>query len=147
MRCHGVFKDTQQSTFYSWCLPSFLRNPVVRGRNLTVLGIKDIGTAPPGLAGGSNSRMDKFMKEAGNYATRQKLLIVGNVGASTFVPWIERHAHKLGLTGCVCRESARCVEVEAEGCEDMLDAMEVGCLLGPAEVWVESVSRVRLTNR
>lgn len=86
------------------------------------------------------------MKEAGRYATREKLMIVGNVGASTFVPWIERHAYKLGLTGLVCRESARCLEVEVEGFDDMLDAMEVGCLLGPAEVWVESVTRVRLTN-
>jgi hypothetical protein len=38
------------------------------------------------------------------------------------------------------------VEVEADGLEEMLDALEVGCLLGPAEVWVERVSRVRLSN-
>jgi acylphosphatase len=86
------------------------------------------------------------MKESSRNATRARLVIVGNVGASTFVPWIERHAYKLGLTGLVCRGSATCLEVEAEGLEDMFDAMEVGCLLGPAEVWVESVSRVRLTN-
>jgi hypothetical protein len=47
----------------------------------------------------------------------------------------------------VCRASATCVEVEAEGFEDMLDALGVGCLLGPAEVWVESVNRVHLANR
>ena len=90
--------------------------------------------------------MNRFVEEASKYTTRARLVIVGNVGASTFVPWIERHASKLGLTGLVCRGSARCLEVEADGLEDMLDALEVGCLLGPAEVWVESVSRVRLTN-
>ena len=86
------------------------------------------------------------MEEFGRYVTRQKLVIVGDVGASSFVPWIERHGFKLGLKHIVCRGSACCVEVEAEGLEEMLDAMEVGCLLGPAEVWVESVTRVRLTN-
>jgi acylphosphatase len=80
-------------------------------------------------------------------ATREKYVIEGDVGASTFVPWIERHGFKLGLKHVVCRGAAGRVEVEAEGFEEMLDALEVGCLLGPAEVWVESISRVRLTNR
>lgn len=86
------------------------------------------------------------MKELSKYTSRQKLVISGDVGASSFIPWIRRHGFKLGLTDIVCRVSVGCVEVEAEGLEEMLDAMEVGCLLGPAEVWVEQVSRVRLTN-
>jgi acylphosphatase len=86
------------------------------------------------------------MQETDKNNTRERLVIVGNVGSPTFVPWIERHASKLGLTGLVCRGSARCMEVEADGLEEMLDALEVGCLLGPAEVWVERVSRVRLSN-
>lgn len=86
------------------------------------------------------------MKQRGNLVMRQRLVIEGDVGASSFLPWIERHARKLGLTGLVCRGSASRLEVEAEGFEEMLDALEVGCLLGPAEVWVESISRSRLIN-
>lgn len=82
------------------------------------------------------------MTSAARNVRHAKWLITGNVGATCFVPWIQRHARKLGLTQVVCRESANGVEVEAEGLAEMLDAMEVACLLGPAEVWVESVSRV-----
>lgn len=86
------------------------------------------------------------MENTCEQVTRQKLVISGNVMAHIFVPWIERHARKLGLSGVVCRGSATCLEVEAEGFEDMLDALEVGCLLGPAEVWVDSISRASMTN-
>lgn len=86
------------------------------------------------------------MKEPFEKSSRQRLVISGNVDASSFIPWIERHGNKLGLTEIVCRRSAGCVEVEARGLEEMLDAMAVGCLLGPTEVWVESISRTWLTN-
>jgi acylphosphatase len=84
--------------------------------------------------------------EIDHKASRQRLVISGNVEAPLFIPWIERHGSKLGLTHIVCRQGLGCIEMEAEGIEEMLDAMEVGCLLGPAEVWVESINRTRLTN-
>ena len=86
------------------------------------------------------------MKGFDHITSRQRLVISGKVEASTFIPWIERHGSKLGLTHIVCRKGPGSIEVEAEGIEEMLDAMEVGCLLGPAEVWVESISRIPLTK-
>ncbi|EEX13930.1 conserved hypothetical protein [Citreicella sp. SE45] len=36
------------------------------------------------------------------------------------------------------------MEIEVEGPPALLDAMEMGCLLGPIEVWVESIVRERV---
>lgn len=76
-----------------------------------------------------------------NFSRHEKFVIIGDVGAPSFVPWIKRHAGKLGLTDVVCQTSDMRVEFEACGPVEMMDAMVVGCLLGPIDVWVEEIQR------
>ncbi|MEM6890653.1 MAG: acylphosphatase [Pseudomonadota bacterium] len=73
---------------------------------------------------------------------RQSLVIRGNLASPSFLPWIERHSCRLGLTLRQIQASAATVEIEVEGQRDLIDALEVGCLLGPFDVWVASIERV-----
>ena len=68
--------------------------------------------------------------------------IRGDVGAGVFAGWIDRHAARLGLRARVLSQRADCVEVQVSGAPELLDAMEMGCLLGPREVWVDEIVRV-----
>jgi acylphosphatase len=68
--------------------------------------------------------------------------IRGDVGDAHFVPWINRHAARLGLEGRVLGQSRTCVEVILTGPPELLDAMALGCSLGPREVWVDGIERV-----
>ena len=70
--------------------------------------------------------------------------IMGDVGSPVFALWIARHAARLGLLGRVLVQGAAEVEVVLSGPPDLLDAMELGCSLGPREVWVERIERVVL---
>lgn len=76
----------------------------------------------------------------------ERFTIEGEVGAAVFPVWIERHARRLGLSGHVATVSPHLVELLVEGPEPLLDAMEMGCLLGPIDVWVDSIRREPLTN-
>ena len=67
--------------------------------------------------------------------------ILGNVGAVQFPGWIVTHAAKLGLTGGITSHSDACVEMRYSGPPDLLDALAVGCSLGPQEVWVDRIDR------
>lgn len=68
--------------------------------------------------------------------------IQGEVGAGSFVPWITRHAARLGLGLRVLGQSPARVEVILTGPPDLLDAMALGCSLGPQEVWVDKIDRL-----
>jgi acylphosphatase len=68
--------------------------------------------------------------------------IRGLVGAASFAPWITRHAARLGLHGRILRQSPTCVVVVLSGPLDLLDAMALGCSLGPQEVWVDDIERL-----
>ena len=66
----------------------------------------------------------------------------GDVNKPDFLHWICHRANRLGLDGWVREDvSARTIEVLASGPEEMLDAMELGCSLGPITVWVEEIER------
>jgi acylphosphatase len=69
------------------------------------------------------------------------LSIVGNVGAPAFATWITRHAARLGLEGRVLSQADGRVELIVQGPPDLLDAMVLGCSLGPQEVWVDRIDR------
>lgn len=84
------------------------------------------------------------MRQAPRADTAEKFIILGDVGAAPFLPWIERHARRLGLRGHIARVSAGRIEVELSSPPDLIDAMEMGCSLGPMEVWVESIQRMPL---
>ncbi len=68
--------------------------------------------------------------------------VLGDVGAAQFAGWITVHAAKLGLTGGILSQSAACVEMRFSGPPDLLDALVLGCSLGPREVWVDRIDRL-----
>lgn len=74
-------------------------------------------------------------------AAHERLTIRGSLDADSLAPWIIRHAARLGLQGDIRHADARQVEVDITGPVDMIDAMEMGCLLGPIDVWVDSIER------
>lgn len=75
----------------------------------------------------------------------QHFRIQGDVGAPVFAVWIARHARKLGLRGAVLAQSAGQLDLIASGPPDLLDALSLGCSLGPQEVWVDQIDRTAAT--
>ena len=71
----------------------------------------------------------------------QSFAILGDVGAPIFATWIARHARRLGLRGAILRHETGRIEMVVTGLPDLLDAMALGCSLGPQEVWVERIDR------
>ncbi|MBS1183163.1 MAG: acylphosphatase-like protein [Proteobacteria bacterium] len=74
-------------------------------------------------------------------AARERLTIRGRLGADSFLPWVMRHAARLGLAGDIRHADAGRVDIDLRGPVDLIDAMEMGCLLGPIDVWVETIDR------
>ena len=81
------------------------------------------------------------MTAGGAAVTREHFYIHGRVGHPVFAIWIGRHAARLGLSGRVVRQGETVVEVDLAGPPELLDAMELGCSLGPREVWVDRIER------
>ena len=73
--------------------------------------------------------------------TSEHFRITGDVGAPGFAAWITRHARKLGLRGGVLTQDAGHLDLIASGPPDLLDALSLGCSLGPQEVWVDKIER------
>ena len=76
----------------------------------------------------------------------ERFTIVGDLEAACFVPWIRRHAAKLGLSPTIAYTSSRRIEIEVAGPEELMDMMEMGCSLGPIEVWVERIVRTAISG-
>ncbi|MBW9113818.1 acylphosphatase [Rhizobium cauense] len=72
---------------------------------------------------------------------QERITILGDLDAASFIPWIQRHAAKLGLSQAISRTSADRIELEVEGPAELIDMMEMGCSLGPIDVWVEAIER------
>ena len=72
---------------------------------------------------------------------RERMTILGDLGAQTFLPWIGRHAAKLGLTQAIAHAGPDRVELEIAGPPELIDMLEIGCSLGPIDVWVETIHR------
>ncbi|WP_246689002.1 acylphosphatase [Mesorhizobium sp. WSM4310] len=69
------------------------------------------------------------------------MTILGDVDAVSFVPWIRRHAAKLGLVQTISSTSTGRIELDVAGPVELIDMMEMGCSLGPIDVWVEAIHR------
>lgn len=67
--------------------------------------------------------------------------ILGRVGARSFGPWILRHAGRLGLGVRLGPQNDQRLTLEVCGPPDLIDALELGCSLGPIEVWVDRIER------
>lgn len=72
---------------------------------------------------------------------RERMTILGDLDAETFVPWIRRHAAKLGVSQVIAHTGPDRIELDLAGPADLIDMMEVGCSLGPIDVWVETIDR------
>ena len=72
---------------------------------------------------------------------RERMTIVGELDVDSFLPWIRRHAAKLGVTQTIAHSGHDRIDVDVSGAPELLDMMEVGCLLGPIDVWVETIDR------
>jgi len=70
----------------------------------------------------------------------ERFIISGQLG-QTLVPWICRHALRIGVHVDIGAYSANALELRVDGPSPMLDAMEMGCLLGPIDAWIENIRR------
>jgi hypothetical protein len=71
----------------------------------------------------------------------ERMTIRGRLDPASFVPWIRRHAAKLGLVHNIAHTSPDMIELEISGAPELIDMMEMGCSLGPIDVWVETIDR------
>jgi acylphosphatase len=71
-------------------------------------------------------------------ATR-RLQILGDVGPADFRTWTLRHARRLGLRCSIVAHGPDCLEVLASGPDELLEALALGCSLGPQSVLVDRV--------
>lgn len=81
---------------------------------------------------------------AGQADILERFVIRGDVGAPVFLRWIDRYAGRLGLLTRPGSQSPDRLELTVGGPPDLVDAMELGCSLGPIEVWVETIERESL---
>ena len=70
-----------------------------------------------------------------------RIALLGRVDDPAFLPWIERHRARLGLSGGIATCQAGRIELVVSGAPDLIDALELACSLGPAEVLVERTER------
>lgn len=71
----------------------------------------------------------------------ERMTIRGRLDPTSFVPWINRHAAKFGLEHRIAHTGSDRIELEIAGAAELIDMMEVGCSLGPIDVWVETIDR------
>lgn len=86
------------------------------------------------------------MSEQNHHFWRERMTILGDVEAASFLPWIERHAAKLGLAQAICFAGPDRIELDIAGPAELVDMMEMGCSLGPIDVWVEAIHRVPIES-
>ncbi|WP_438753842.1 acylphosphatase [Pararhizobium sp. O133] len=72
---------------------------------------------------------------------QERMTILGDLDGPSFVPWIRRHAAKLGLSQAIAHAGPDRIELDVAGAVELIDMMEVGCLLGPIDVWIETINR------
>lgn len=77
---------------------------------------------------------------------QEHMTIRGELDADSFLPWIRRHAAKLGVSQTITHSSPNRIEIHLSGAPELIDMMEVGCLLGPINVWVETIDRSPFGN-
>ena len=77
---------------------------------------------------------------------RERMTILGNLDTGSFQPWINRHEAKLGLEQRVHHADQARIELILSGPVELIDAMEMGCSLGPINVWVEDIQRAEAVD-
>lgn len=70
-----------------------------------------------------------------------RFVISGDLASPSFLPWVARYSDRLGVRCQQLAAGPDRAEFLVQGQPDLVDALEMGCLLGPFDVWVESVQR------
>ena len=86
------------------------------------------------------------MPEQHQSQLQERMTILGDLDTASFVPWIRRHAAKLGLSQAISHTSADRIVLEVAGPVELIDMMEMGCSLGPIDVWVETILRTPIVK-
>ncbi|MDS9467867.1 acylphosphatase [Paracoccus sp. MBLB3053] len=97
-----------------------------------------------GITGHDPDEFGKFMTSAPAISV-ERFVIMGQLAPAAFRPWISRHAGRLGLGVTFLSETSERIDISVKGPPDLIDAMEMGCTLGPAETWVETIERHPVT--
>lgn len=69
----------------------------------------------------------------------REILLTGRLGSDTLPAWVSHRARLLNLSGWLLRESTDSASIVVCGAPPMMEAMEVSCSLGPADVLVETI--------
>lgn len=79
----------------------------------------------------------------------REIRLEGRLNSATLPAWISHRAHLLNLSGWLTQTAADRAAIVVVGEPPMIEAMEVSCSLGPADVMVESISsrQVRLDQQ
>lgn len=72
-------------------------------------------------------------EDAGTIAFRLR----GQVDGCALVPWMARHAQKLGVRFDVTHQEQGLIQIEATGADEMTRAFALACSLGPRDVFVD----------
>lgn len=79
-------------------------------------------------------------------STTERIALLGQVDDPAFPPWIERHRARLGLDGGIAARAVGRIDLVVTGAPDLIDAFELACSLGPAQVLVERTEREPTVN-
>lgn len=77
----------------------------------------------------------------------ERMTILGSLDTVSFLPWIDRHATKLGLSQTIHHADQTRIDLILTGPLELIDAMEMGCSLGPMTVWVDEIQRVEAVEK
>ncbi len=69
------------------------------------------------------------------------MTLSGKLRPGIFLPWIAQRAARLGLKHEVQQADENVIRLHVGGPEELVDMMEVSCLLGPFDVWVDAIDR------
>ena len=78
--------------------------------------------------------------------TTVEMRIAGQVASEAFADWICHRARLLGLTGWVTIVGEAEIVAHVTGDAVLVDAMEVACSLGPADVFVDRIDSRPIEN-
>ena len=67
-----------------------------------------------------------------------KIMLQGQFCQSSFLPWIERYAHKLGVQIISFQFDRGDLEMLVLGPDEMVEALALGCSLGPKDAFIYS---------
>jgi acylphosphatase len=69
-----------------------------------------------------------------------EITLTGDLSAASLAPWVRHRAELLDLRGWMEQSGPGAARIVVVGAEAMIEAMEISCSLGPADVMVATLS-------